>query len=401
MPRVNLKSPFEAYNGEEPYIFIAYSHRDAGQVYPELERLHNAGYRIWYDEGIDPGQEWPEDVAKALKKCAFFLVFISPNAVESTNVRNEIYFALNHQKQLLGIYLEETQLPSGLELRIGALQAILQYSMSDQIYWSKLIKSLPEDVKEITLPEQGEYASNEGLSNRLNRKNIKNGSKWYSDSLWWKWIGGTVFLFALVFIIFIIRNPPPGTAAIASTTLPAKQSTLTPGIESITPTTVSVDSPVFTLTNEPLPKPTPIDTATVFPSTAKTVIPKPILMLTETPIKPSPAITSTKTLTTATMPFYLRTGPSVEMREGGKCPKGSEVEIISTEPQRQWFYIRCQSYEGWANEQWISRTFDVKLLPIADHIPATPAVPLINNPTPSKGGGGGSGGGNGCAGCSG
>jgi hypothetical protein len=70
MTRVNLPIPFEAYKGSDPYIFVSYAHRDAEIVYPELKTLQDHGYRVWYDEGIDPGNEWPREIASAIKQCA-------------------------------------------------------------------------------------------------------------------------------------------------------------------------------------------------------------------------------------------------------------------------------------------------------------------------------------------
>jgi hypothetical protein len=61
----NLPAPFEAHNGDEPFIFVSYSHSDKSIVYPEITELHNH-YWIWYNEGIDPGNEWPDEVADAL-----------------------------------------------------------------------------------------------------------------------------------------------------------------------------------------------------------------------------------------------------------------------------------------------------------------------------------------------
>jgi len=144
MPDTLDHPPFEAYNGNEPFIFASYSHKDSSAVFPELYRLHMARYRIWYDEGIDPGNEWPDEVAKALSESAFFLVFVSANAVESRNVRNEINFALNKGKMFLAVHMTKTALPVGLELRMGDIQAILKYQMDTMSYERKLDKALPE-----------------------------------------------------------------------------------------------------------------------------------------------------------------------------------------------------------------------------------------------------------------
>ena len=59
-----------------------------------------------------------------LLHCSHFLVFISPKAVLSKNVRNEIHYALNKEKRFLAVHIEQTSLPEGLELRMGDIQAI-------------------------------------------------------------------------------------------------------------------------------------------------------------------------------------------------------------------------------------------------------------------------------------
>src|SRR6056297_2151617 len=137
-----LYPPFPAYKGEQPYIFISYSHRDTKEIFTIIENWHSGGYNIWYDEGIDPGNEWPEEIAQALAGCSQFVVFISPSAVASKNVRNEINYALNHSKDFLAIHLEDTQLPKGMELQMGSIQAIMRYRMTPESFNLKLQKVL-------------------------------------------------------------------------------------------------------------------------------------------------------------------------------------------------------------------------------------------------------------------
>ena len=145
----HMEPPFEAYAGEEPYLFASYSHKDAALVYPELERLHRSGVRVWYDEGIDPGNEWPEEVAKALDGSSFFLVFISARSVESKNVKNEINFAINHQKPLVAVHVEATELPKGLELRMGDIQAILKWRMNAERFQRQMEKTIPNSLMRV------------------------------------------------------------------------------------------------------------------------------------------------------------------------------------------------------------------------------------------------------------
>ena len=138
----HLVPPFEAYTGDKPYIFISYAHADGDVVFREIKRLHEAGYRIWYDEGIEPGNDWPQHIAQAVVNCFLFLIFTSPRSANSENCRNEINLALNRKKKLLAIHLEETELPLGLELRMGDLQAILKYRLPQATYQKKVYASL-------------------------------------------------------------------------------------------------------------------------------------------------------------------------------------------------------------------------------------------------------------------
>jgi len=140
--RQHLVPPFEAYSGDKPFVFVSYSHADGELVFREIRRLHEAGYRIWYDEGIDPGQDWPEHIAKAVIDCDLFLMFTSPRSAASENCRNEVNLALNRKKKFLAIYLEHTELPPGLELRMGDLQAILKFRMPDATYRKKVYMGL-------------------------------------------------------------------------------------------------------------------------------------------------------------------------------------------------------------------------------------------------------------------
>jgi hypothetical protein len=146
VPNVDLPLPFEAYVGDEPYVFVSYAHKDGRLVFPEIHALHERGLRIWYDEGIDPGNEWPDEIARALHRASVFLVFVSRSAVESRNVRNEINFALNREKPFLAVYLEDIHLPPGLELRMGDIQAIMKWRMTEEHYVRKIVSSFPSSV---------------------------------------------------------------------------------------------------------------------------------------------------------------------------------------------------------------------------------------------------------------
>lgn len=140
----HLVPPFEAYNGDEPYIFISYAHKDSAEVFKEISQLNEAGYHIWYDEGIEASSEWPEEIANAVIGCSAFLVFISPRSTSSVNCRNEINLALNEDKPFLAVHMEESALPPGLRLRMGDLQAILKFKLPEERYQKKVSDALDQ-----------------------------------------------------------------------------------------------------------------------------------------------------------------------------------------------------------------------------------------------------------------
>jgi hypothetical protein len=140
--RQHLVPPFEAYVGDKPYVFVSYAHADGELVFREIKKLHEAGYRIWYDEGIEPGNDWPEHIAKAVVDCSLFLMFTSPRSAASENCRNEVNLALNRKKKFLAVYLEETELPLGLELRMGDLQSIFKFRMPETTYRKKVYQGM-------------------------------------------------------------------------------------------------------------------------------------------------------------------------------------------------------------------------------------------------------------------
>jgi hypothetical protein len=144
-----IHHPIEAYKGNEPYIFVSYAHKDRAVVYQELERLSNLGCRVWYDDGITPSRDWTDEIAQAIDRCEFFVVYVSTNSVCSENVKNEIIYALTENKKFLAIHIEETSLPPGLKLSMNRMQAIMKYENSMEWYIQKFNASLPLSVFKI------------------------------------------------------------------------------------------------------------------------------------------------------------------------------------------------------------------------------------------------------------
>ena len=149
-----MKRPFPAYKGDDPFVFISYSHRDSAAVFKEIAWLKSQGFNIWYDEGIEAGREWRDEIATAISKASVLLYFVTPESVASENCRNEVNFASDELTPILTVYLKPTELPGGLRLTISTRQAINRYDLSMDEYSHKLNVSLAEYVGMAPLPIQ-------------------------------------------------------------------------------------------------------------------------------------------------------------------------------------------------------------------------------------------------------
>lgn len=132
----------KAYNGDMPYIFISYSHKDTNIVLQMISQMQADGFRAWYDEGIKPGAEWDDYIASKVNKSSYFVAFLSDNYLASSNCKDEMNYARDHVDNILLVYLAPVNLPSGMEMRFGRSQAIHAYNYeSKDEFFNKLYLS--------------------------------------------------------------------------------------------------------------------------------------------------------------------------------------------------------------------------------------------------------------------
>ena len=101
MPDTEITKPgFSQYAGNEPYIFISYSHTDSEKVNKDIEWLNEQGFRIWYDEQIKENETtWTEQIQQKLTEATLVLAFASKSFSESKWVKKEIDLAIEANMQ--------------------------------------------------------------------------------------------------------------------------------------------------------------------------------------------------------------------------------------------------------------------------------------------------------------
>lgn len=143
------------YSGNESYIFISYAHKDSNEVMPIIDELQKHNYRVWYDEGIDPGTEWDKNIATHIEKCGYFIAFISENYINSSNCKDELNFARDLEKKRFLVYLEDIDLPSEMKMRLNRIQNIHKYMYNriEDFYEKLFIADKLSEHKNININE--------------------------------------------------------------------------------------------------------------------------------------------------------------------------------------------------------------------------------------------------------
>ena len=114
-----------AYVGNEPFVFLSYSHFDKQIAESVIVGLKRKMCRVFYDEGLTPGESWNDELAEMVIKCNCFVVLLTTDSASSKYVRAELNYAIAKDKTIIPILIGNTQLPSGIEMMIGPYQSIV------------------------------------------------------------------------------------------------------------------------------------------------------------------------------------------------------------------------------------------------------------------------------------
>jgi hypothetical protein len=92
-------------------VFISHAVKDRAFVRRLLAVLKKNGVRYWISDTHIPGAaEWHDEIGRALKRCDWFLIVLSPNAVKSVWVKRELMYALQpnrYKGRIIPIYFRQ------------------------------------------------------------------------------------------------------------------------------------------------------------------------------------------------------------------------------------------------------------------------------------------------------
>lgn len=108
-------------------VFLSHSSADQNLVSPLVDLLRKHHIPVWYSKtSIVGAQQWHDEIGSALKRCDWFILVLTPNAVSSTWVKRELLYALqqNHfENKIIPLIYQECD-PSQLSWVLSSYQIV-------------------------------------------------------------------------------------------------------------------------------------------------------------------------------------------------------------------------------------------------------------------------------------
>lgn len=139
---------------EPQTAFISYSREDSEFARRLAEDLKAAGTSVWLDQlDIAPGQRWAKAVEDALNDCPRMLVILSPSSANSTNVDDEVSFALDEKKTVIPVIYRDCKTP----FRLRPFQYV-DFRSDYNLGLKQLLQTLPPETPAQSGPTAEETA---------------------------------------------------------------------------------------------------------------------------------------------------------------------------------------------------------------------------------------------------
>ena len=125
-------------------VFVSYSSREADRANEIVEQLEKAGIPCWIaPRDIAVGSNYTKDIPKAIRECTHFLLALSANAEASKWVNKELTRAINQEKCLIPLMIENFTISEGFEFLLEDVQ-IRNYCTDCQGVLQEVIGLFPD-----------------------------------------------------------------------------------------------------------------------------------------------------------------------------------------------------------------------------------------------------------------
>jgi hypothetical protein len=126
-------------------IFISYSRRDQEFVTRLASDLDAQVAGVWFDQAtIQPGQKWHDEIIEGIQECKAFILVLSPDAMESHYVREEVNKALELGKTIFPVIYRPAKWTDEFETLVRDIQTLDLRSGSYTENFHELVDGLLE-----------------------------------------------------------------------------------------------------------------------------------------------------------------------------------------------------------------------------------------------------------------
>ncbi len=115
-----ISRPAPAVEGD--YVFISYAHANRDYGMRLIDLLAASGVRVWYDNGIEPGTVWDEELERRIREAGAVVVCLTAQYEQSRYCTREIKFADLLAKRIMPIAPKPWTWGAGLQLMFQELQ---------------------------------------------------------------------------------------------------------------------------------------------------------------------------------------------------------------------------------------------------------------------------------------
>ncbi len=108
-------------------VFLSHSSADRKSVSLLAAALRKANIKVWYSKThLKGAQQWHDEIGRALQRCDWFLLLLTPSAVKSKWVLRELTYALQqdrYNERIAPMLLKNCKYEK-LSWTLGAIQMI-------------------------------------------------------------------------------------------------------------------------------------------------------------------------------------------------------------------------------------------------------------------------------------
>jgi hypothetical protein len=124
-------------------VFISHSSGNIAEATAIAETIREHGVPVWFSgTNIMVGNNWLDEIGKALERCDWFMILLSNDAINSIWVKRELYYALIHNQyndRILPVVIEPCDYEK-LSWVLGSFQMV-DFHLNQENAYTQILRS--------------------------------------------------------------------------------------------------------------------------------------------------------------------------------------------------------------------------------------------------------------------